>query len=952
MRCRLVGFVCVLVLIGTWTKSHGQPPTPVMEMASVLNGLDVFHANAILQLHGNDALTAAFLPQGSEVKALLFKKGSSQPIHVQTFYHQAVTKVFTSIDTRGKYKEFRFSDPGEYILEYRSGGDVLTRMSFSVVAADNDDEFDPKTFWYLRGPWSDWAYLYSPLKDGADGIVEFRMWWQKVSFEEGTNADEIQITVKRDGDTIATASKGYGSSQEWLPLEFKLRHPESKGGRPVKLGELTANDGRYHVLVRRFEKPYAAWKFDVVGGKLKPHPRQDRSYQPRTEYILPRFAAASRGRDLQGNTIWMERLDNAAAMRQFSSSAAAVKGPTAADRQRWQWIPSADANRPLELVITDVETRSDTNIAVGEDVVVFGTQFPTGVKYLVAGETAAREIPDGETYSSKVFEVCGKKIILVKGKQIVVFDTDTQKLTTIPTSEISLYDVRGGLERPKLLCSNGYLVGTVNNVDAVSDQTIIKIVDVSGETPRVIPIKNSEYTHRDVTAIALDAKAGVVAVSSRQKKIIAVAKIANLANQFLFNLGDYRGVGTHQLFVEREWIIYADEDSKVRLLDLNDRIPKAVTDQPFANSGNGFYVRKGRLVVATQEHFGTRYEMAMSDLPEPPRTLKDTGVEIPETSGSLGMAGCAALTENKVVFLAGTSSGGIGKGEHLQMLDVDRQVWVPLKNESGNVVSAIDVVSSTGFAAFKTADRNRKTTIGYMTYGEDPVPPRPNVAPIEPSAPTEPPNPPTLVDDNPYFTNDEAFASQLDGYLETETTMMEAFVPAFGEKVAKQKALESMLNSMASVPAELLEEYKRRSSLIPETDRPAAAQQQRNGGNVDPEAVMRVLTGQWQALRFDVAGKATEDDQLEDMTITFGQDKYVMVMQGDVETGTFTLKTAQTPIGIALRVGTGKAKGTSREGSIKMLTEDRLLMVLGAGAPSKFISSEDNGNILSAFRKN
>ena len=368
-------------------------------------------------------------------------------------------------------------------------------------------------------------------------------------------------------------------------------------------------------------------------------------------------------------------------------------------RDRWNWLPSGiDPNRSFELTVTGVPTRNDTGIAAGEDLVAFGTGFPTGVKYIRVGDDEAREIPGGETYHSKVFGVCGHKIILVKKNQVIVFDTRNGKLSAIPESDVSLYDVRA-----TLLTTGGFLVGTVNKATAVTDRTIIKVIDVSGDDPKVIPIKNADYLDSDVSSLSIDAKAGTIAVSSGRKKLIAAAKIAPLANQHVIDVTDYRGVGPQRIFIEDDWVVYADEDWKVRLLDLGTGAPKAITDEAFPRAGNGFFVRKGRLAVATTEQkVGSRYRFAIADLDDSPATVPGTGSAIEGTSGGLGMGGGAAIAIDKTVFIAGTPGDGIGVGEHLQMLDDENGTWRPIHGPAGKPLAASDVTTSIGLLAFKT----------------------------------------------------------------------------------------------------------------------------------------------------------------------------------------------------------------------------------------------------------
>ncbi|MEM8734823.1 MAG: hypothetical protein AAGG44_11400, partial [Planctomycetota bacterium] len=522
---RLVMFI-FLALSGSRAFAQ-QMPSPVMDYASVLNTLDVY-PNGRLDLEGSGGVpTTVFLPHGTPVEAVLTKKGSSTPIHVQDFYVNHATEVFAGLKTAGKYKEFIFTEPGDYVLTFRGGGRVMTQFPFRAYVVRNKDEFDPRTAWYLDGPWGDWAYAYARLRDKADATVQFRMWAKRVSFDGPTETDQYTVELVKDRDVIAVSRTNYCGTQKWQALDFEMTLPASKGGRHFTARQLGAQDGEYQFLVRKNESLHAVYRLQVQDAEPVLHPRQSSGFSPRHEYMVPRFAALTAPGEA-GKIVWMEKLSAKEVTALVDRKSNSNAGPSEATKKRWTWLPNKlDPKRPFQFVISDVETRVDTGLAVGEDLVVFGTGFPNGVKYLRAGENEAREIPQGETFSSTVFRVCGQKIILTKRSEVFVFDTESEQLTPIPPSEISLYDARESLIR-----SNGYLVATVNAATRVTDGNIIKVIDVSGKQPVVIPIENANYVDHDVTSVAVDAKNGHVAVAAGRRGLITAAKVTSLADQY------------------------------------------------------------------------------------------------------------------------------------------------------------------------------------------------------------------------------------------------------------------------------------------------------------------------------------------------------------------------------------------------------------------------------------
>ena len=195
-------------------SAQGQTPGPVMEYAALLNSIDVAPRGELQFGGDNEALTTVFLPQGTAVEAVLTQKGVESPLLVQDFYITPDTKVFSRIDTRGRLKPFQFSEPGEYELTFRAGSTNMTTLAFSVYRETNDDVFDPRTAWYTKGPWGEWAYAYSRLSDGPDGRLEFRMWAKRVSFDGASVTDRYDVELKKDGDVVAVSRTGYVGNSE------------------------------------------------------------------------------------------------------------------------------------------------------------------------------------------------------------------------------------------------------------------------------------------------------------------------------------------------------------------------------------------------------------------------------------------------------------------------------------------------------------------------------------------------------------------------------------------------------------------------------------------------------------------------------------------------------------------------------------------------------------------
>ena len=543
---------------------------------------------------------------------------------------------------------------------------------------------------------------------------------------------------------------------------------------------------------------------------------------------------------------------------------------------------------------------------------------------------------------------------MTKKNEVAVFDTSTRQMTRIPTSKISLYNPNN-----RLINSNGYLVATVNNVTDVADRTIIKIIDVSGDQPVIIPIKNAQYTHDQVTSVSVDAKDGIVAVASRANKIITAAKIAPLANQHVFDVSDYRGVSSFQIHLEDEVVTYADEDWKVRQLKLGV-VPQAVTQEPIARSGNGFWVRKGRLVAVTKtDKVGSRYPMTITDSDAPPQVVPGTGTDIRGTSAKLGLAGSAAIAIDKTVFIAGTPGDSIGTGERLQMLTDNG--WLPIQGEDGKPVWGSEVVTSMGFLAMKVRNSDGQTVIGYATYGErvelagasasnSAAANRPKSA-----SSTRPAVALPLGDDNPYNTGDEQRMAFLKTYLENEKQIGHAYQQAFGTEEGAKKTVEGIVKTMKQAGHEhLVDDYLDLSAFVKDSDRPGAGANTDAAANIDQQSVLSFLSGHWQAIRFSAQGQDLPDAAIEPFQLTFAGGQYVMNMGNELQTGSYEIDANHRPLSMTIHIESGKHKGQKRHGSFKPLKDNRLLMVFATNEtehPKKFVPDETGNSILAVYQK-
>jgi len=237
--------VIATILVVFWGQaSIAQPPSPVVEWSSILTSLDVDPASGRLILQDdNAALCSAFLSMGTPVDVVISKVGENRPLVTQPLQYLADQGVFHRLGVQGATRPYRFQEAGDYLLTFRAGGVPMTIVPFSVELKTNNDEFDPKTFAYLNGPWDQQAHLFASVEKGADAVPELRFWTRTQSFLSNPPAGRYTAEVRRRGTLLATSTGASSNSKRWQLMRLTLQRPPSAGGGPIRLGEIVRDDG-------------------------------------------------------------------------------------------------------------------------------------------------------------------------------------------------------------------------------------------------------------------------------------------------------------------------------------------------------------------------------------------------------------------------------------------------------------------------------------------------------------------------------------------------------------------------------------------------------------------------------------------------------------------------------------------------------------------------------------
>ncbi|MEZ5649925.1 MAG: hypothetical protein R3E87_05185 [Burkholderiaceae bacterium] len=797
-----------LIVVGSMVLSNAHANEPVVDFSYLLSGTQLGQADKTFLPGMPDLYRAAFA--NGEITATLTRKGDGRPIRTYSYTPRQLKGAISGLflNDAGNFLKLDTMGQGDFTLTFRSDGKAITVMEFNLRTERTGDTFNPLSTAVLDGPWDDWALLRIPFGTGERDDARATEALQLVSWAQNTGADQMFAEIRLDGDLIA---KGDFYLQrrpfEWQRAEFKLAFPDDKGGTNFKIGDLLARDGVYDVFFRLGDELVSAFQFEIKGGREVYHPRQAANHRPRTEYLIPRqyVLSAGSGTARGFDVVYMRALSGDQAKARFAAGPEATKTVDAQTLRKWQWQPTGDAARQTRLTLTDIATEADSTLRAGDEIIVFGNGYPAGVSWMKVGDTQARSIPEGETFDSRVFGVCGRKVVLTRDHALFVFDTEAGSLTPIPTDQVFLKDVRGGLHGNNFLACDGHLAATINDTRRVTDKLTIKVLDLSGARPVVIPIKNGPYQDNRLDNIAVDAAQGMVVMGSSNDDAIYYAPVVPMANQITVNLAKYKAIRASQPQIVDGGVVYADDEYKLRLLPFGATEPRRLTDHGFGRSSNGFFADHGRVVFVTEEKFGDRHEIAVGGLDGKPRVLDGTGSKIEGTSGALGMAGAAAIVPDGSVFLAGTPRGGIGTGEHLQVLDSANARWLPVTDENGTAFGAIDVVASERLVAFKVGERG-DTRIGYVTFGrsldvDELLGPARAKAAARTKAAEKSASDAAVKAQAMEQAKQSIQASQQDmafiaAYLESHKSVEGSLIAAFGEQEGRQKAREMTVGVM------------------------------------------------------------------------------------------------------------------------------------------------------------
>lgn len=252
-------------------------------------------------------------------------------------------------------------------------------------------------------------------------------------------------------------------------------------------------------------------------------------------------------------------------------------------------------------VLTAIGVHVQGRIACGDGIIVYTAinpdETPFGPDYIVPGDTAGRGIANADDYDDDSFAVTGKKIALVRPGDVgvTIYDTETDTKTDIPTTDIRLKNIPiNNYDAGHIQADGGY-VATQNDANAVADGFVVKVIDITGATPVVIPFTNNPGgSDQDTEQVMVDAETKTV-VAIRDD-VIYVYDIDNPGNAPTeFDASGMGGIENEEQFAYDDgMIIYYENttDRNVYVLDVT-----SAANTPVMLNGDGSTSANGRFAM-------------------------------------------------------------------------------------------------------------------------------------------------------------------------------------------------------------------------------------------------------------------------------------------------------------------------------------------------------------------
>ncbi|NLX04436.1 MAG: hypothetical protein GXY33_04750 [Phycisphaerae bacterium] len=379
----------------------------------------------------------------------------------------------------------------------------------------------------------------------------------------------------------------------------------------------------------------------------------------------------------------------------------------------------------LTIVKTSIAMRHDADIEAGDDLIAYGTDTLVGVSYMVPseGESSAKAVTNSEKFDSSGFAVGGKTIFLAGSNtadlmfQVAVFDTETETLTVIDPNEIYLNSIPVSADDTGNIQADGDYCIVICNQNEVADGAIIKVIDVSGETPVVVSLPNPDGVDyaggvdmvqvdaESMKAVAVaDGKITIYDLENPQAAPIVAAPVNEAGGDVQVEMDQGYLIGLDDQSYPQAFLVNLDDGNVITMTDA-----EATFDVAIAGAAYAFFAD-----YDADDSMGGSQRTAVGSVPNPAFTKVAREDYIDGSTNNNGWVGYAGsmdvAAEGDYIFLADS---------YLQYSTGGPSFTVPADPDGEDTYGcpAWDVDCTINTVAFKTAETrsdNTTVTVGYI----------------------------------------------------------------------------------------------------------------------------------------------------------------------------------------------------------------------------------------------
>jgi hypothetical protein len=190
----------------------------------------------------------------------------------------------------GKPGKVTLNQTGDFVMGVKMDGELITTMPFSLKEEVSSDPFNPGKKYVRSGPWSDFAF-FSQITGDPDAMLHFNFWLSTRELPAGMRRPKVTLHLMLNGKEVAVSrSPVVPDYMDWYFYERKELIMETKPKQKwLNLTDLTKQEGELVMIVKAEGQTIKSYKTRVTGGKLQALERSRLGFEPRADFISPRY---------------------------------------------------------------------------------------------------------------------------------------------------------------------------------------------------------------------------------------------------------------------------------------------------------------------------------------------------------------------------------------------------------------------------------------------------------------------------------------------------------------------------------------------------------------------------------------------------------------------------------------------------------------------------------------